>query len=436
MKKIAVSSFLCVLFFLTAGGTAFAAGKEKIVVAGWPAGDKAFEAILPAFNKQYPDIEVVFSFQQNGDHHQQLATAIAAGAGAPDVAMIEQTQIGRYKDSRGLENLLDAPYKIGSLKKDFVQYKWDLATSLDGKRVTALVWDIGPATVFYRRDIFKTAGLPSEPADVEKLFSTWEGFISAAQKVYIPNKRWLIPTAADLFYWTNMNRDYYNEKLELNLEKPGAKAALDAAITIRKNGLDAKLGLWDNETYAAIGNGSIAMVVAGCWYGGFLKTWIAPNTAGQWGIARLPGKIADSNWGGSYLAIPSQSKHKDAAWKFIQFALATKQAQNDMFKTVDYFPGYIPAWNDPIYTEGDPFFAGQKTKALWVEIAKNIKPTFSTLMDNTVDTVLVTTVNTGLNEGLTSSQILEKAKKTIESQTLEDRDNFIDILKAAKRWKK
>jgi multiple sugar transport system substrate-binding protein len=232
-----------------------------------------------------------------------------------------------------------------------------------------------------------------------------------------------------------MNRDYYNEKLVLSLDKPGAKEALDAAITMRKNGWDAKQGLWDNETYPAIGEGKIAMVVAGCWYGGFLKGWIAPKTSGLWGVARLPGKIADTNWGGSYLAIPSQGKHKDAAWKFVQFALATKDAQNTMFKTVDYFPGYIPAWSDAMYNEGDPYFGGQKARALWVSIAKSIKPTFSTLMDSTVDSILGTTVNTGLNEGLTSTQILEKAKAAIQEQTLEDRDNFIEIMKKAGKWK-
>jgi multiple sugar transport system substrate-binding protein len=414
---------------------AASAEKEKIVVAGWPAGDVAFKAILPDFNKAYPDIEVTLAFQKIEDHHQQLATAIAAGSGAPDVAMIEQQWIGKYKDSTGLENLLDAPYSAGAMKKDFVGYKWDLATSIDGKKVVGLVWDIGPATMFYRRDIFKEVGLPSEPAEVEKYFSTWDGVLSAAQKVYIPGKRWLLSNAADLYYWTNMNRDYYNEKLEMNLNKPGSIAALNAAITMRKKGWDAKQDLWSNETYGALGNGSIAMAVAGCWYGGFLKSWIAPKTSGLWGVARLPAKIADSNWGGSYLAIPSQGKHKDAAWKFVQFALATKDGQNGMFKAVDYFPGYIPAWNDPLYTEGDPFFAGENARTLWVSIAKNIRPTFSTLMDSTTESVMNTTVSTGLNEGLTAEQILVKAKADISAQTLEDRDNFIDILKKAGRWK-
>jgi len=326
MKKLVfLRAFLILASLVVATSLSF--GAETIQVAGWPAADKAFAAIIPEFNKKYPDITVNVTMMQTADHHNMLATAMAAGTGAPDVAMIEQGFIGRYKDSTGFENLLAAPYNIGSMKNDFVKYKWDLATSVDGKRIVGMVWDMGPATVFYRKDVFKSVGLPSEPAEVEKLMATWDGVLKAAKAVHIPNQRWLLPNAYYLYTWNYMNRDYYNEKLELNLDKPGTKEALEAAVTMRKNGWDAKLqDQWNNETYAGLASGNIAMVAAGSWYGGFLKGWIAPKTSGLWGVIRLPAKIADSNWGGSYLGIPSQSKHKDAAWKFVQFALASKEA--------------------------------------------------------------------------------------------------------------
>jgi multiple sugar transport system substrate-binding protein len=417
-------------------GGAKSGEKIKLTVGGWPSGDKAFEAIIPAFKEKYPNIDVELVFMSTGEHHQQLSTAIAAGSGAPDVAMLEQAWVGRYKDMGGFENLLAAPYKAGDLKKDFVEYKWNLATSVDGKKLVGLVWDIGPATLFYRRDVFKAAGLPSEPEEVTKLLSTWDGVLDAAKKIYVPNERWFMPNAFYLYAWNYMNRDFYNDKLELVLDKPGTREALEAAITMRKNGWDAKISdMWQNEAHAGMASGKIACTVAGCWYGGFLKSWIAPETAGLWGVARLPGGIADSNWGGSYLAIPSQGKHKKEAWEFIKFALATKEAQNAMFKAVDYFPGYIPAWNDAMYQEGDPFFAGQKAKALWVDISKSIKPTFSTIMDSTVEDVLNNSVNTGLNEGKSAEAIIADVKAKIESATREDREKYIEMLKDAGVWK-
>ena len=98
-----------------------AAQKETITISGWPAGDTAFEAIIPLFNREYPDIEVkIGNFMPSGDFHRELQASITAGQGAPDVSMIEEAYLGRYKDDVGFENLLAAPYNAGSLKNDFV----------------------------------------------------------------------------------------------------------------------------------------------------------------------------------------------------------------------------------------------------------------------------------------------------------------------------
>lgn len=242
----------------------------KIIVGGWPAGDDAFEAVIPLFNEKYPDVEVELSFQQGDDYNQMLTTALAAGTGAPDVAMMEQAWVGRYKDSTEFENLLEEPYNAENMKNDFVEYKWNLATSVDGTRLVGLVWDIGPASMFYRRDVFEDAGLPSEPEEVEKLLSTWDGVLEAAEAIHIPNQRWLFPNAANMYTWNYMNRDFYNEKLELRLDKPGAREALEAAIEMRKRGLDAQY-LQDSESEPALAEGKLGAHVSGCWYGGFFE---------------------------------------------------------------------------------------------------------------------------------------------------------------------
>jgi len=241
------------------------AQNETIVIGGWPAGDTAFNAIIPMFNEQNPNIEVkIGNFMPSADYHNELQASIAAGTGAPDVAMLEQVYVGMYKDASGFENLLNAPYNAGSMKKDFADYKWDLATSVDGKNLVGLVWDIGPASLFYNSEVFAQVGLPTDPDAVYKYLSTWDGFLDAAKKVYIKDKRWLVCSAADLYGWNFMNRDFYDQNLNLMLDKAGAVDALNAAITMRKNGWDAQVGLWDNEAYAGIGNGSIVTVVAGC----------------------------------------------------------------------------------------------------------------------------------------------------------------------------
>lgn len=427
--------FLCfsLVALLMLGLMPLAAAQETVLrVAGWPAGDDAFRAIIPAFEAAHPGVKVELNFVSTTDHHQQLSTAIAAGSGADDVVMLEQAWVGRYKDGPGFENLLAAPYNAGDMKDDFVAYKWDLALSVDGKSLVGLVWDIGPATLFYRRDIFEEVGLPSDPEEVDKLFATWDGFLEAAEKVHIPGQRWLLNNASMIYEWCYMNRDFYDKDLNLHADKEVARKALDAAITMRQKGWDAQIvDMWSNEANSAFGSGQVAAVAAGCWYGGFLKGWIAPDAGGKWGVAHMPGGIDTSNWGGSYLAIPSQSNNKELAWEFIKYALATPEGQNGMFEAVDYFPGYIPAWDSPIYEAEDPYFAGQKTRLLWVEIAKNTQPTFNTLMDTTTETAMQNAVRTGLNAGQSADEIIENMKKAIAIDTVDDMERMVELLEDA-----
>ena len=441
MKK-AISLVLCLVLvgtLILGSATALAAeGSElsgKIVVGGWPVGDKAFEAILAGFNEKYPNIEVELDFQQSGDYNQLLGASLAAGTGAPDVAMIEQLWVGRYKDTDRFVNLLDAPYNAGALKDDFVEYKWNSAVSSDGERLTALVWDIGPASTFYRRDVFESVGLSADPAEVEKLLSTWEGVLEAAEKVYVPNERWLIPNAFYLFSWFFVNRDYYSiqdGELVLNLEKPGVREALEAAITMRKNGWDAQIpmGARAAEFRPAFFGGQLAFSVSGCWFGGSIKS-LAPETSGLWGVSRLPGSIPDSNWGGSYVGIPAQSENKELAWAFIEYAMATKEGQNGMFQAVDYFPGYKPAWDDPLYNEPDAFFADQPVKNLWVDISKAIQPMFSTQMDNATEELVFTAVDAALNQFDNVDDILEYTRKEVMAGIKQDFENTVEALKEA-----
>ena len=431
MKKV-LALFLLVSMMIGIAPAVYAEGETVLTVSGWPAGDDAFKAIIPVFEAEHPGVKVELQFGSTSDHHQALVTAIAAGSGAADVVMLEQAWVGRFKDGTGFENLLAEPYLAGDFKDDFVDYKWDLAVSIDGSQMIGLVWDIGPATIFYRRDVFEDAGLPSDPEAVDELLSTWDGVLEAAQKVYIEGERWLLPSASYLYEWIWMNRDFYNENLELNVEKEGAQEALEAAIEMRTLGLDAQIDdMWSNEANAAFGSGTIAMVAAGCWYGGFIKSWIAPDTEGLWGVAHMPAGISTSNWGGSYLAIPSQSQNKELAWEFIKFALVNADSQNAMFEAVDYFPGYIPAWDAELYDEPDPFFGGQKTRALWVEVAKATIPTFSTLMDATAESAMQTAVRTGLNENKTAEEIIADMKTRIENETRDEYDVMVELMEDA-----
>jgi hypothetical protein len=72
----------------------------------------------------------------------------------------------------------------------------------------------------------------------------------------------------------------------------------------------------------AFANGTVAMYVAGSWFGGTLKSEF-PDIDGKWATAPLPqDKQCATTIAGDALAVFEQSKNKDAAWKWIEFLSA------------------------------------------------------------------------------------------------------------------
>ncbi|MBQ9009110.1 MAG: extracellular solute-binding protein, partial [Clostridia bacterium] len=406
-----------------------------IEVGGWPSGDDAFKAAMAGFNEMYPNIEVELVFTDTTAHHQALQTSLAAGSGAPDVAMVEGAYIAQYKNSLALTDL----NTLGAqdYKDDFGPFKWNQAISDDGTRMVAIPWDLGPTLYYYRSDVFEEVGLPTDPEEVTKLMSTWEGVLEVAEKVSIPGKRWFLPSAAYPYQWLFINRDYYDENLNLVLERPGDIDCLNACLEIRKNGWDMNVDMWSSEAYAAYEAGTCVSVAAGSWFSGFLKTDIDPDGAGHWRATALPAGMPATNWGGSFLVIPEQSKEKEAAWAFLTYMLCTTKGQNDMFAAVDYFPAYEPAWSaaPELYTDGDPYFGGQAPNALAAKIAGEVPAVYNTIMDTTAEGYIYSAFNAGAEAGETAEQIRERLGKDIEVACAELKLQQIQNLKDAGVWK-
>jgi len=426
-------------------GDADSSEKITITVGGWPAMDDALNAILPMFNEKYPDIEVKIpdNMPKAGDWHPQLQAMLVSGKGAPDVCLIEEARVGVFKDQGLLVNLYDEPYNAKKYENDFVDYKWNSAVSSDGAALAGLIWDIGPCTYFYNVSVFEAAGLPTEPAEVESYLSTWDGFFDACKKVHaLSSDTWLVGSAADVFQWLWLGRDYYTfdpiSGPVLNFEqKPRFNEFLENSMKIREMGWDANTRLWiDEESYTYYDTAQIASIATGAWMGGFFKSWMATNQEWNFRVCRLPLGLPSTNSGGSYMCIPEQSQNKDAAWKFIEFALATAAAQNKMFETVDYFPAYKPAWDDPIYDKGDPFFGGQKTRKLWAQIASEVTPPpFPTPMDSNIEWDIVTFFNEGMSEGLGRDQLRDYIKENCLKNSENDTKEFITVLQDAGKMK-
>ena len=404
----------------SSGGASLAdpASIKADLTVWWWGNAAAFSDWMPEFNEKYPNIKVTVETMGFDDVHNKLIAALAAGDGAPDVTAIEIAFVTKFAIQGGLVDLLAEPYNAGRFKDEMVGYKWSQGTTPDGKLI-AMPWDIAPAGFFYRRDTFEKAGLPSEPEQVAELMKTWDGYIDAGKKI-VASGNFMVANPMDIFGIYFNKSGIFDNDWNVIVDGPAGQKALNVAKKVRAAGIDAKIGTWSPEWQAALAEGKIATLYGGSWMEGGLKTWIAPDTAGKWGVFQVPEDPAQ-NWGGSFLSITEQSKNKLAAWALIDFAMTQPSIQNTIYKADSIFPALKSALKDPIYNEPDPFLGGQKVGALWVDQANKIPDQITPPMNPIAEPKLFEVAGTCIEENTDTVKCLTDAKKEIEAAIANDR---------------
>ena len=376
------------------------------------------------YAKVNPQIKVNFVNTPFADAHDKLLTSFAAGSGAPDVASIEIGRIGGFTAKGGLVNLAEAPFDGAKYKNDMVAYKWIQGSTEDG-RLIAMPWDIGPAGFWYRTDLFEAAGYPTEPEKIEEMIGgskhTWDDFLNFAKefKAKSGGKTSLFANANTDIYGAvyRQQGEGYQEGNKILIEEKALRP-FQLAAQARKAGIDANIEWWGADWAAGMKANAFAGMVIGGWEQTFLQR-DHPQTIGKWRVIHAP--ESNYNWGGSFVAIPEQSKNKEAAWEFIKWACCTAEGQNALFKKSGVFPAYKPAWQDPLYDAPVEFYGGQKAYRLYAEIADNVKAIFRTPNDVQLDDIVGAELTMVLMERKDPAQAVKDAEaealKRIEGVT-------------------
>lgn len=347
--------------------------KGEITIWGWKDPLGALKTVDDAFSKAYPNISLKYVQKSPADAYQALKLSVSAGSGAPDVVLLEDSNLAQFVS---LEALADITSQTKPYIKKMNSYKWNAAT-LKG-RVYSMPWDSGPVAMYYRRDIFQKAGV-----DISSI-KTWDDYLKAAKVIKAKTGVKMLPLAKarndarffETLLW-QQGIGYTNRDGAVILDKDvRAKVALDLVSKLFKDDLTADFENWTDPWYKTMAEGEIATLPMASWMGGFLKGWIAPKTSGQWGVAPLPtftgSKARASNDGGSHLAISSSSKNKEAAWAYIEYHLGRPESQLTMYKAADLFPSLESTYADPIFNEPDAFFGGQKSRQIFAEAVKTV----------------------------------------------------------------
>jgi cellobiose transport system substrate-binding protein len=338
-------------------------------------GNFGYKELYTKYKESHPNVTIKENITDFGAHHKNLQAHLLAGSGTADIEAIEVGQIPGFRPQA--TKFVDF-LKYGVNKNQWVESKWQPATSTDGKALFGVGTDLGGLALCYRSDLMKAAGLPGERDAVSALFTDWNSYVEVGKqfqsKTPDKNVKWF--DAGSNLYNAIVNqstKNAYDESGKVIVEtNPAVKQAWDTTVSAIKAGQSAGLAAFSPQWNTGFQKGQFATVTCPSWMMGYIKD-NAPDTAGKWDIAKIPGS-GGGNWGGSYLTVPTAGRNQKAAIELATWLTAPEQ-EAWLFKNQGNFPSDQELWSQPdIANFTNPFFSNAPAGKIFSESAKNLKP--------------------------------------------------------------
>ncbi|WP_419818104.1 ABC transporter substrate-binding protein [Glaciibacter flavus] len=334
-------------------GSSGGSSDEKITLNVTTFGTMGLDDLYKSYEKANPNITIkATNIDTGGNALTDWKTKQAAGSGLPDVQAVEEGWLGQVMQVSDTFTDL-SKYGAGDIKDRWVDWKLKQATDKDG-RIIGYGTDIGPEGLCYNSKLFAAAGLPSDRDGVASLFggkdATWDDFFKVGEQYKAATGKAFYDQSG--FVWNAMVNQlpagYYSKdgKIDVtsndDLKKQWEKLSGGAAA-----GLSSGQTAWDWGKGKAFTDGSFATFMCPGWMLGVVKGQV--ETAGGdatsgWDFADVfPGGPA--NWGGSFLTVPTQSKHPKEAAALAAY-LTTAKSQVAAFQAAGTFPSVTEAQSD------------------------------------------------------------------------------------------
>ena len=291
------------------------------------------------FEAENPDVKIEVTTIPYPEYQQRLLTAVQGG-NAPDVSTVDQIWNSAFAEAGAIAKLDHLAKGSNVSAGNFFPGAWDSANykgNLWGIPFNVDVWFF----VFINKKLFFDAGI--DPASI----TSWDGLKAGAAKLtdkgkgqfaigLTGNKSEYPVVMTDSFIYSN-GGDVLDKAGKCALTNPASVQALEfykAMTTYAPAGI---LNASDENMRELFLNGTLAMEL---WPA--LEQPALDKSKIEWDLLAgfaPAGKKAVGTYGGWNLVLYQQSKHKDAAWKFIQFM--TRQDVNGA--VVDLVPANVKA---------------------------------------------------------------------------------------------
>ncbi|MFE2035242.1 extracellular solute-binding protein [Streptomyces scopuliridis] len=329
--------------------------------------------LLDRYMKENPDI--LIEADVTGDeqtYYTALQTHLAAGSGLKDIQGIEigrakelvDTQADKFTDLSGTAGL-----------DHFLPWKSNQVTTKDGK-LLGLGTDIGPMAVCYRKDLFEQAGLPTDRAEVAKLWEgDWSKYVETGRDFKRSSKDGdvsFMDSSTGLFnamIYGDEKQFYDKDGTLIYQDNPVVKNAWALASDAAKSGLTAKLRQFQPGWDPGLANSTFATTVCPAWMLAHISEKAGPANKGKWDVAKAP---KGANWGGSFLGVMDKSPVKEEAKKLVAWLSAPEQ-QAYIFEKLGNFPSSKTALDLPEVAKGtSAYFSDAPIGQIFGDAAKEI----------------------------------------------------------------
>jgi cellobiose transport system substrate-binding protein len=371
------------------GGSSSGAAKaadpnEKITLKVQDFGLFGYQDLYKQYEAAHPNVKIVESAEGDlGKYTTALTQHIAAGSGAGDVVAIEEGAIVQFLQAPG-KFVNFQKYGSNEMKSNWLDWKYAQGTTADGKDTIGLGTDVGGLAMCYRKDLFKAAGLPTDREQVSALWPTWQAYMETGKKFQAgtKGKAKFLDSATNTYNSILMQGagvspgyTYFDRSNTFAMESnPAIKSAWNTTNQLLSAGLSANLKSFTNEWNAGFKSGAFATIACPAWMTGYIKGQAGASGDGKWDIASVPG--GSGSWGGSFLAVPTQSKHQAAAIELAKF-LSSPAGQLAAFKSVGNLPSAPQDHEDPAFlATKNPYFSDAPVGGIFIKGAANLKPVY------------------------------------------------------------
>ncbi len=345
-----LKKFLAISLMAMTGLAATACGPrtESQALSVWVMGEagQQLQTLLEQFQKENPGITVDVQGIPWGQAHEKLMTA-AAGGTLPDVFQVGTTWMSQFSALDVFEPLNDRIQNSQVVSEDkFFHGSW--VTNVFNGQVQGLPWYADTRILFYRQDLVEAAGYRKIPED-------WYAFQELGNKLIQKDasgqttRYGMDVRAAGIFFflaslWQN-GASVLNEQMQPALNTAEAIQAIEYYQAFFTEGIAPLIGQQGTELIKNFEAGQVCMFAGGPWTVEEIHRY-APDVASKLGTSMLPGKKQRTSFiGGSNMVIYKGSKHKDQAWKFLEY-LSRPEVQMRWYQIAKALPANLETWED------------------------------------------------------------------------------------------